>query len=488
MNIFKRMFGQSGPGTSGGPAGGAYAGLPQERRADVVIVGAGLAGLTAARTLVAAGVDVLVLEARDRVGGRVFTRPAADGTPLDLGAQWIGPTQQRLAALAAELGLTTFKTYDTGVNVQYHNGERFTYSGAIPTHDAATTADAVEALLTLNEMALRVPLEAPWTAPDAPEWDAQTFAIWIQAHVPSEGARALVTLAIQAVFSVEPRDVSLLHVLFYTHSAGGLLDLIGVTGGAQESRFHLGAQEIAKRMAAALGERVILRTPVHTVAQEPAGVRVTSDTVTVAAERAILALPPTLAGRLRYRPALPALRDQLTQRVPMGTVIKAQCVYDAPFWRAEGLSGQVSSDSGACRVTFDNSPESGTPGVLLTFIEGDEGRYWGAQSAASRRAAVLECLARYFGPRAGSPREYVELSWAEEEYTRGCYAGFLPPGVWTAYGAALRAPIGRLHWAGTETATVWNGYMDGAVQSGQRAAAEALAALGMADEPVRGHE
>ncbi|HUY79415.1 MAG TPA: FAD-dependent oxidoreductase, partial [Ktedonobacterales bacterium] len=238
--------------------------------------------------------------------------------------------------------------------------------------------------------------------------------------------------------------------------------------------------QVAERVAAALGQRVILNTPVHTVTQDAQGAQVAGDGVVVAAQRAIIALPPTLAGRLHYRPALPGLRDQLTQRMPMGTVIKVQCLYPTPFWRAAGLTGQASSDSGAVRVTFDNTPPGGAPGILLGFIEGDEGRAWGQRSAAERRAATLECLVRYFGPQAAHPTEYVEQSWAEEEYTRGCYAGYMPPGVWSQYGSALRAPIGRLHWAGTETATAWNGYMDGAIQSGERAAAEALAALGRA--------
>lgn len=448
------------------------------RRADVVVVGAGLAGLSAARALVAAGADALVLEARDRVGGRTFTRPAADGTLLDLGGQWIGPTQQRIKALADAVGAATFKTYDSGSNVQFQDGQRVTYSGAIPTADASVTGEIIEAMLTLNMMSLDVPLEAPWRAESAAEWDAQTVATWIRANVTTPGARALLELAVQAVFSAEARDLSLLHFLFYCHSAGGLRDLLGVTSGAQESRFTLGAQHISNRVAAELGERVILNAPVHTVTQDERGITIAGDTIAVTAERAIIALPPTLAGRLRYRPALPGYRDQLTQRMPMGSVYKVQCIYDAPFWRDEGLTGQVSSDSGAIRITFDNSPASGSPGVLLGFIEGDEARYWGRRSADERRDAALACLARYFGEWAGQPREYVEHSWAEEEYSRGCYAGYMPPGVWTAYGEALREPIGRIHWAGTETATIWNGYMDGAVQSGERAAAEALAALG----------
>lgn len=451
-----------------------------ELRADVVVVGAGLAGLSAARILVANGVDVVVLEARNRVGGRVYTRPAGDGTLLDLGAQWIGPTQDRLAALAAEVGVSTFRSYDTGDNIEYRNGQRTTYSGAIPTTDPLVTMETVEKMLDLNILASEVPLDAPWTAPDAAALDAQTVATWMEANISSEGARSLLTLAVQAVFSVEPRDLSLLHFLFYIHSGGSLNALVSVTRGAQESRFAGGAQFIANRVAEALSPRVVLNVPVHTILQDDAGVRVESDAMTVVAQRAIVAIPPTLAGRLRYNPPLPALRDQLTQRMPMGTVIKVHCLYETPFWRDEGLTGQVTSDSGIIRITFDNSPESGTPGVLLSFIEGDEGRIWGQKSLHERRTAVLECLVRYFGEQAGRPYEYIEQNWAEEEYTRGCYAGYMPTGVWSLYGQALRLPIGRLHWAGTETATVWNGYMDGAIQSGERAAAEALAALNKA--------
>ena len=469
MNASSRLVGVDDGGSRDGNS---------DLRADVVIVGAGLSGLMAARTLLAAGVEPLVLEARDRVGGRTWTRPASDGTLLDLGGQWIGPTQRRVLALAKELGVQTFKTWDIGENIEYRGGERATYSGAIPTHDPVTSADAVEAMLTLNVMATQVPLDAPWTAPNALEWDAQTFDTWIRANTRSEQARALMELVIQAVFSVEARDLSLLHVLFYIHSAGNLMDLVAVSGGAQECRCVGGTQQLSDKMAVALGKRVILNAPVHAITQDDHSVRIEVDSVTVNAERAIIALPPTLAGRVRYRPALPGYRDQFTHRIPMGTVIKFQCLYEWPFWREHGLTGQVTSDTSAVRITFDNTPPDGAPGVLLGFIEGEEGRRWGRRNLEERRAEVLNCLARYFGEQARAPQEYVEVSWAEEEYSRGCYAGFLQPGVLTSYGEALRAPIGRLHWAGTETATEWNGYMDGALQAGERAAWESLSALG----------
>ena len=199
-----------------------------------------------------------------------------------------------------------------------------------------------------------------------------------------------------------------------------------------------------------------------------------ADTLTVTAKKALLALPPTLAGRIRYIPALPALRDQLFQRIPMGTVIKFHCLYPTPFWREQGLSGQVVSDSGPVRITFDNSPQGGNPGILLGFVEGDDARYWAQQSVEERKGAIFSCLVCYFGEQAQMPEEYFEQNWAEEEYSRGCYAGYMPTGVWTSLGQFLSEPVGHLHWAGTETATVWNGYMDGAIQSGERAAQEIL--------------
>lgn len=450
----------------------------EERKADVVVVGAGLAGLTAARKLHAAGADVLVVEARDRVGGRTHTIQAHDGTPIDVGGQWIGPGQDRLAALAAELDAKTFLTYDTGNNIEYYNAEPSVYSGALPMGDLEATMEIVERMLNLSMMAQEVPLEAPWSAPQANSWDAQTVATWIKQQITSPRAKALMELAVRSIFCVEPHELSLLHFLFYIHSAGNLNALISVTGGAQESRFHEGAQSISNKMTAALGGRVILNTPIHSVIQENGHVRVVADALAVTAKRAILAIPPVLAGRLRYQPGMPALRDHLTQRMPMGTVFKIQCLYPTPFWRDKGLSGQVTNNDGIVSITFDNSPASGTPGVLLGFVEGEAARIWGERDASERRHAALYCLAGYFGEQAAHPTEYIEKYWATEEYSRGCYSGTMPPGVWTSFGKALREPVGRVHWAGTETATVWNGYMDGAVQSGERAAAEVLAALG----------
>lgn len=248
----------------------------------------------------------------------------------------------------------------------------------------------------------------------------------------------------------------------------------GTRGGAQQDRVVGGSQLVPLGLAAALGERVRLGQPVRRIDHAVDHVTVHADSVEVAARHAIVAVPPALAARIWYEPALPPGRDQLTQRLPMGSVIKCHAVYDEPFWRADGLTGQATGDRGPVKIVFDNSPPSGAPGVLLAFLEAAHARTLGRLPADERRAAVLASLAEFFGPRAATPIDYVDLDWSAEEWTRGCYGAHFPTGVWTQFGLALRTPVGRLHWAGTETASVWNGYMDGAAQSGERAAGEVL--------------
>jgi len=441
---------------------------------DVVVVGAGLAGLSAARDILAAGRSALVLEARDRVGGRVLNDVTADGTVVEVGGQWIGPTQDRLDKLAHDLGVEQYPTYNEGDNVLVYRGRRTRYRGAIPKMPPHVLVSIGLGQARLDRMARDVPLHAPWAAAKAADWDSMSVETWIRRNVPTDGAKEMFRLGVTSVFSAEACDISLLHFLFYSHS-GGLLDrLFNVADGAQERRFVGGSQVIATRLADRLGsDAVRLDAPVRAVAQDDDGVTVGD----VRAQRVIVAVPPTLAGRIEYQPVLPAQRDQLTQRMPMGSVIKVMCVYDEPFWRADGFTGQGTSDEGPVQITFDNSPPSGPPGVLLGFIEGRAARQLGGQPRDVRRRAVVECFSRFFGPRAEHPREYIERDWSGEEWSRGCYGAFMAPGVLSQYGPALRHPCGRIHWAGTETAELWCGYMDGAVRSGERAAAEVLPLL-----------
>ncbi len=448
---------------------------PQTRDADLVVVGAGLAGLSAARAAVAAGVEVLVVEARERVGGRVLNEDIGDGNVVEVGGQWIGPTQDRLAALAAQLGVGTFPTYATGQNVIEYSGSLRRYTGTIPRINPLVLLDVERAQRRLDKLAKRIPLDAPWEAPNAARLDGQTAATWMRRNLATRPGRMLLELAIEAVWAAQPEDMSLLHVLFYIHSAGGLDMLFDTEGGAQQDRFVGGSQLVPIRMAEQLSEeRLILGAPVRKLRHGPHGVTVEAEGATVSAKRAILAIAPTLAGRISYDPPLAGFRDQLTQRMPLGTVVKCMAIYDEPFWRNEGLSGQGTSDTGPAKLTFDNSPPDGSPGVLLGFLEGRRAREFGRLGAHERRAAVVAGFARLFGPRAARPDAYVERLWAEEEWSRGCYGCHMPTGAWTAYGPALREPVGPIHWAGAEYSTVWNGYMDGAVRSGELAAARAL--------------
>jgi monoamine oxidase len=450
----------------------------QTRDADLVVVGAGLAGLAAARASAAAGASVVVVEARDRVGGRVLNEEIGDGKVVEVGAQWIGPTQDRLAALAAELGVRTFPTYGEGENVIEYGGRLRRYRGTIPRINPVVLLDVERAQRRLNKLAKRVPLEAPWEAPNAAALDGQTAATWMRRNLATKAGRMLLELGIEAVWAAQPEDMSLLHVLFYIHSAGSLEMLFDTDGGAQQDRFVGGSQRIPILMAQDVGrENLLLGAPVRRIRLGDHGVTVEADGATVRARRAVIAVAPTLAGRIAYDPPLPGFRDQLTQRMPLGTVAKCMAIYDEPFWRGEGLSGQGTSDTGPVKLTFDNSPPEGRPGVILGFLEGRQARQLGRLRPAERRAAVVDCFARLFGPRAGHPDGYVERLWADEEWSRGCYGCHMPTGAWTNYGPALREPIGPLHWAGAEYATVWNGYMDGAVRSGEATARAALELL-----------
>jgi monoamine oxidase len=445
---------------------------------DVVVVGAGFAGLVAARDLEALNASVLVLEARDRVGGRTLNYGLGNGEQVEIGGQWVGRRHSRILAMAGSLGVDTFPTYNDGWSLLSYKGRIRRHRGLIPPRISPhVLIDFCQTQMRLDLMARSIPLDHPWTARNAKRWDGMTLETWLRRSMFSKGGRALMDLAINAVFAAEPAELSLLHFLFYTRSGGlsrGLVD-------AQALRFVGGSQKVALRQAQALKSEVLTSTPVRLIRQDGSRVEVCADQVSVGCQRVIVTAPLTLAGRIQYDPVLTADRDQLTQSSPMGSVIKVLAIYNSPFWRELGLNGQASADVGPVKVVFDNSPHSGNPGILVAFAEGSDARRLRRLPAPERREIVLSCLQRFFGEGASNPVAYVEKDWASEEWSRGCYGAFFPPGVWTNFGRALREPTDRIHWAGSETSTEWAGYMEGAVRSGERVAREVLHHLGHKD-------
>src|SRR5215218_536638 len=442
---------------------------------DVVIVGAGLAGLTAARELEGAGVAVLVIEAQDRVGGRTMAGRVA-GTTVEMGGQWIGPGQRRISALAGDLGVETFPTHLPGRTVFCEGGRRSEYEedGEIPFSDPAALREVEDAFGALGELARGVPADAPWRAKNAAELDGQTLETWKLGHAQSSGARFYFDLAVVSLYACEPRDISLLGVLADIASSGSFEGLFEIEASAEEYRFVGGAQEISVRLAKRLEGSVVLGSPVRRIVQERDAVLVESDRASVRAGAVIVTVPPALRGRIEYVPALGPMHDGLSQRMPMGAVIKCHAVYGTPFWREAGLNGRTESDTGPCRITCDNSSPADDAGVLTGFILGSEAREWGRREKGDRERAVLECFARYFGEKALDPLGYAETDWGAEVYSRGGYAGVPAPGMLLDHGPALQKPVGRIYWAGAETSPEWSGYMEGAVESGEQAAREVL--------------
>ncbi|MCA9592676.1 MAG: FAD-dependent oxidoreductase [Myxococcales bacterium] len=439
------------------------------RDADVVVVGAGIAGLVAARRLAAAGKSVVVLEARDRVGGRTWSGQL-EGAEVDYGGEWIGAGQPRMYALLKELGLSTFPTFDTGKKILEMRGRISTYSGTIPWMAPWKLAQMQAAIWSIDALARRLDPVEPWSHPRAAAWDATTLDAMRRRLMWSADARAAMDAAMRTIFGAESGELSLFHALAYVRSAGSLEKLISTEGGFQHDRIVGGAQAVSLALAKEL--RVVLEAPVTSIAQDGDGVIVKSVGGEVRASRVVVAVPVPLGARIAFSPRLPALREQLTQRAPMGAAVKCFARYERPFWRERGLSGEAASGDGPISVTFDQSSADGSAACLLAFVGGAPARSWHRIDSAERRRLILSKLARYFGDEAKRPMAYVETDWCTEQYSGGGPIALFPPGSLSVHGAALRAPVGRIHWAGSETARACMGFMEGAVESGERAAEE----------------
>lgn len=440
--------------------------------ADVVVVGAGVAGLKAAQELVAAGRSVIVLEANDRVGGRL-KRVEVAGYVGDVGGQWAGTGHDVLLGEAKRFGIQTYEQYESGKTLLQLLGKLVSFTGNVPKMPPLALIELALLQRRWEREMNAVPAEAPWTAPHADAWDGITLESWIVKNIRTKATREFARLVPRGAWAAEARQVSYLWFLDALRSAGGLDYLMGVKNGALDAKFKGGMQQIPQRMADELGARVVLGAPVEKIVQDSSGVRVTTAKGEFAARFIIVATPPGPAARIQYEPHLPASRDGLQQRMPMGAIIKIIVAYSTAFWRTAGYSGQVATDDDTLGIVMDDARETG-PAVLLCFAEGRHAVEMSALDKDARKQKVIASLVRFFGPEAAHPIGYEDNDWLTEPYTHG-YVGHMPPGTMTRFGHALREPCGRIHWAGTETSTEWAGYIEGGLRSGIRAAREVAA-------------
>jgi monoamine oxidase len=442
---------------------------------DVCVVGAGYSGLTTALRLQQAGASVVVMEARNRIGGRSLTAPLDGGGWIDLGGQWVGPDQNAYYRLIEEVGGETYRSYDSG-----HSLERSTLDPrefiriGDELHHKYPGSEPIEAVYDkIDKLAETIDPDKPWAHAAAARLDAMTFAEWLRLNVDNDNVRALAGGIVASIACASTSEISVLEMAYLVRACHGLDKLFPFTGGAQQDRLIHGTQSIAQRIADRLGKGAVrLGQPVRSIKWSDKGALVRSDDLSIAARRVVVAIPPNLASAIEYYPSLPTDRVQVTQRWPQGLVIKVQMIYDEPYWRVDGLNGASSDYLGVVGETADSGvPEKYSgKGIMTGFVYSDQARKLALLPAAERRKAVLDNVAERFGPKAYRVIDYHEMNWSTQQWTRGCFTGFLTPGATTMFKSAVRDPIGPIHWAGTETSTVWPSFIDGAIVSGEREA------------------
>ncbi|BCI52303.1 monooxygenase [Mycolicibacterium litorale] len=411
----------------------------------------------------------MVLEGRDRVGGRAYTTTVA-GVPVDLGATFVGPTQEAVTALAAELGCATVPTHNRGKNLIRWRGRVRSYRSTVPRLSILELLDVSRIQWRFERLCKQVPVATPWTAPSAHRLDELSLEGWLRSVRASASTRDLMAIMSRVTWGCEPGAVSMLHAVRYVKAAGGIGCMLDVEGGAQQDRFPDGTQQLAVRMAEELGERVRTGVPVRRVERLSDGtVQVGTDRGRTKAKAVIIAVAPAHRGAIEFEPPLPTGYTGLAERWPQGRLSKAYAAYDKPFWREGGCSGEALSDEGPVFITFDVSPSDDGPGILLGFTDAAA---FDQLAPDERRRRAIAGFTALFGDPASKPIDYVDHLWGEEAFAPGGPTAAVPPGAWTTYGQWLREPFDGIHWAGTETADQWTGFLDGAVRSGRRAAAE----------------
>lgn len=434
----------------------------------VLVIGAGFSGLAAAHRLEAAGVHVRVVEARDRVGGRTFTRYLDTGLQIDLGGQWFGPGQTRMYELAAEYGVETFPLREVGEGFAFLGGRR----------SAGPDADVSAIYTEIDRLAQTVDLERPSRTPAAAELDSQTLHSWLSERTDAERGTYVARVLAGGLLAKDAGQVSMLQILFYLHSGGGVDSMLTTVGGAQQDRVIGGPFAIAQRMAEGLAERVVLGFDVALLSRDNGGGKAAMWTARardgreVTAERVVVTVPPVVLDRIEVSPALPGTKRRAVRYLSQGDALKFHAVYPTPLWNDRGRSGVFNSSAGLITEAVDNSVPGNSEGVLTFFVYGhDAARIRGLDADTRREALLAELADRLDDERLKTPVDFIEFDWDAEPHTGGCFSGSFAVGTMHVYRDALLAPWEGLRFAGTETADIWNGYFEGAVRSGEREAA-----------------
>jgi len=443
---------------------------------DVLIVGAGAAGLTAANELRKAGLSVAVVEARDRVGGRLWT-DVIDGAMLELGGQWVSPDQDALIETIAELGLETFDRYREGDNVYVGpDGTVSRFTGEMFPVSPETEQAIAEVTERLDQMVSEIDPDRPWEHPNAAEWDSITWDAWLREQTDDDEAVRNLAFATGSAMLTKPTHAfSLLQSLLMAASAGSYSNLVDADF-ILDKRVVGGLQQVPELLADRLGDDVHLNQPVRTLEWGDGGVTAITDGLTVRARFAVLAHAPVLYDRISFVPALPRRQHQLHQHLSMGFVIKVHAVYETPFWRDKGLSGTAFSPYELSHEAYDNTNHGDERGTLVGFVSDATADNLFELSAEERKERILESLSHYYGEEAKSPVVYYESDWGSEEWTRGAYAASFDMGGLHRYGPDLRTAVGPIFFACSDMAGAGYQHVDGAIRMGRLAAASIVEA------------